>query len=432
MGELQGGVSGNGKMNFQDVERTDLARIAEAVQRFYDRHPYPPPVDNLDRYREAWRDPVRRRAEYHLPWPDKPYRNNQDILVAGCGTSQAARHALCDPASNVVGIDVSSTSIRHTESLKRRYRLSNLELYQLPVERSHELDQRFDKVVCTGVLHHLPDPDAGLRSLCTVLKPDGAIHLMVYATYGRTGIYMLQEYCRRLGIGNSDREVRELADTLTMLPQDHPLVPLLSESPDFKRKDGLSDALLHPNDRAYTVPQLLDFIDRAGLTFGRWVRQAPYLPQCGVLAHTPHSSRLSELTPPEQYAAVELFRGTMIRHSAIVFRSDRPGDSRPVTFGDDGWYRYVPIRLPGTICVDEHLPSGAAAVLINQSHRYSDLVLPIDEEEKRLYEAIDGRRTIVEILEEVTLKNRSRNCEVARSFFEELWLYDQVVFDTSK
>ncbi len=93
------------------------------------------------------------------------------------------------------------------------------------------------------------------------------------------------------------------------LPQDHPLARLLGESADFRSQAGLADALLHPRDRAYTVPELFDFLERAGLVFGRWVRQAPYLPQCGALAAAPHASRLAMLPLPEQYAAVELWRG---------------------------------------------------------------------------------------------------------------------------
>ena len=68
----------------------------------------------------------------------------------------------------------------------------------------------FDLIVCTGVLHHLADPDAGLRALRSVLNPKGAMYLMVYAPYGRTGVYMLQDYCRRLGIGTSEQEISEL------------------------------------------------------------------------------------------------------------------------------------------------------------------------------------------------------------------------------
>ena len=116
------------------------------------------------------------------------------MLVAGCGTSQAVRHAVRWPAGRVVGIDVSETSLRHSEELGRRYALDNLELHQLPIERVGELGRRFDLVVCTGVLHHLAHPDGGLQALSEVLQPDGAMSLMVYARYGRLGVEMMQEY----------------------------------------------------------------------------------------------------------------------------------------------------------------------------------------------------------------------------------------------
>jgi len=416
-------------MNDRETHGAEIANTADAVQAFYDAHPYPPPVKDLDIYRQRWQDEGRRRADYHLHWPDRAYREEMTVLVAGCGTSQAAKHALRQPAARVVGVDVSATSVRHTEALKRKHDLSNLEVYQLPVGRVGELERSFDKIVCTGVLHHLPDPDMGLRALREALEPDGALHLMVYAAYGRAGIYMLQEYCRRLGIGHTEEEIQDLATTLMALPHGHPLARLLGESPDFRRQDALADALLNPQDRAYTVPQIWDFIERCGLAFGRWVRQAPYRPQCGELARTPHSSRLAQLPEAEQYAAVELFRGTMVRHSLIVYRDDRPGASQPIRFDDGCWQNYVPIRLPMTISVQERLPPGAAAVLINQSHTYTDLYLPIDKEEKQLFEAIDGKRTVAGIVRNTWV--REQHWERARTFFERLWWYDQVVFDAS-
>ena len=166
---------------------------------FYDLHPYPPPVDDLDGYRQRWQDEGRRRADFHLHWPDKAYRADLKVLVAGCGTAQAANMPCASPPARWSASTSAQTSVRHTETLKRKYHLTNLEVYQLPVERVGELGRRFDKIVCTGVLHHLPDPDAGLRALREVLEPDGAMHLMVYAAYGRAGVYMLQDYCRRLG-----------------------------------------------------------------------------------------------------------------------------------------------------------------------------------------------------------------------------------------
>lgn len=407
-------------------------RTREAVRAFYDAHPYPPPQEELEGYRRCWQDEGRRRADFHLHWPELPYRADLRVLVAGCGTSQAAKHALRQPESKVVGIDLSAASVRHTEALKRKYNLANLEVRQLPIERVGELGRRFDKIVCTGVLHHLPAPDAGLRALQAVLEPGGALHLMVYAPYGRAGVYLLQDYCRHLGIGHSRQEIRDLAATLTALPRSHPLVRLLAESPDFQSSDGLADALLNPQDRAYSVPQLFDLIEGCGLRFGRWVRQAPYMPGCGLLAGTPHADRLSTLPPREQYAAVELFRGTMLRHSLIVHRDDSPLGGLAHRFDDDGWLGYVPIRLPETIRVEERLPPGAVAVLINRAHVDTDLFLPIDEEQGRWFDAIDGRKTVGAILERAMGGGRQPPERIhARRFFEQLWHHDLVVMDAS-
>jgi len=398
------------------------AKIADDVQRFYERYPYPPPVDNLDRYRRQWCDPDRRRADHHLFSPAKAYREDQSILIAGCGTSQAAKHALRWPRARVIGIDVSATSVRYTLDLKRRYDLDNLEVQQLSIEQVGELGKTFDQIVCTGVLHHLPDPAAGLRALRAVLKPSGGMHLMVYAPYGRTGVYMLQEFCRRLGIEAGDDGIRDLVRALVALPAGHPLANLLREAPDFREEAALADALLHPQDRAYSVPQLLELLGNEGLTFGRWVRQAHYSARCGVMAHIPQARRLVELTPAEEAAAVELFRGTMVRHSLIAYRDDRA--DRPISFTSDVWHRYVPLRMPDAICVRERLPAGAAAVLLNRTHTYRDIVLSVDNQQRQLYDAIDGKRAIAELAGTLPV-------EAARAFFEKLWWHDQIAIDAS-
>ncbi len=410
-----------------------MPAVEQEVRNFYDRYPYPPPIDSLEKYRQLWTDPLRRRSDFHLLWPAKPYREDESILIAGCGTSQAAKHALRWPEAQVTAIDISATSVRCTEDLKRKYNLENLQVYELPVERAGDLNKSFDRIVCTGVLHHLADPDAGLRSLRSVLNPDGAMYLMVYAPYGRTGIYMLQEFCRRIGIHATDQGIRELMAALACLPPGHPLENLLRNAPDFRDHAALADALLHPQDRAYTVPQLFDFIGDAGMTFGRWVRQAPYTPHCGVLANIPQASRLEELSLPEQYAAVELFRGTMIRHSMVVYRNDSAACQQLVDFTGDAFLGYVPIRMPDAICVQERLPAGAAAVLINQTHTYKDLFMPIDSAEKCLFDAIDGTSAIGEIAEQrLPFSRTNSRTDLARGFFERLWQYDQVVFDASQ
>jgi SAM-dependent methyltransferase len=410
-----------------------LLGIPEEVRDFYDHYPYPRPIDSLENYRRLWQDRQRRRADYHLFWPTRSFREDRSILVAGCGTSQAAKHALRWPTAQVTGIDCSATSVRCTRELKEKYNLRNLQLQQLAIECVSDLGMSFDQIVCTGVLHHLADPDEGLRALRHVLKPGGVIYLMVYAPYGRTGIYMLQEFCRRVGMHATDTEIQDLISALSALPSGHPLENVLRQAPDFRHEAAIADALLHPQDRAYSVPQLFEFIEKAGLQFRRWIRQAPYSIHCGVIAKLPQAARMARLSRTEQCAAIELFRGTMARHSVVVCRNDDASDSRQISFTDDAWLDYVPIRMSDTVCVQERLPSGVAAVLINRAHTYQDLFLPMGSMEKALFDAIDGIRNIEDIVDRtLSSSDLLTNLNLARTFFEQLWWHDQVVFDASQ
>ena len=411
----------------QETKTPAPADPADEVRAFYESHPYPAPIGNLDRHRDLYRNPDRRRALSLLLWPTEKPRANREILVAGCGTSQAAIHALREPDARVTAIDISKTSLRYTRDLQRKYRLRNLDLYRLAIEQVGELGQIFDQIVCTGVLHHLPDPDIGLRALRNVLAPNGAMHLMVYAAYGRAGIYMMQEYCRLLGIGATEAELRDLGATIGALSSDHPIAGVARRAKDFRNPDALADALLHPQDRAYTVPQLYAWLERCGLSFGRWFEQAPYLPQCGAITRTPHATRLVLLSPPLQHAAVELLRGTMAKHDFIAYRDDCPRESQPIAFDGDAWRGYVPLRLPWTLCIRDRTPPGYASVLINRAHTYPDLALPIDMAEERILAAIDGSRSVDEILRDAGAAGN----EQARRFIEQLWEYDQIVFDAT-
>jgi hypothetical protein len=115
----------------------------------------------------------------------------------------------------------------------------------------------------------------------------------------------------------------------------------------------------------------------------------------------------------------------MVRHSAVAYRKDRPTQGASVDFDGESWLGYTPIRLPDTLAVRDRLPKGAVAVLINRNHTFTDLYLPIDARQERLLASVDGERTI----EEICRERGDRN--LARDFFQQLWRWDQVVFNTS-
>ena len=395
------------------------AHDGDEVADFYERHPYPPPIDDLDDDVAAWSDGARRRVEHARLWPALPFRDDHSILVAGCGTSQAARYAVRYPSAHVVGIDVSARSVDSTRRLIEHHALSNVELHQLAIEDVGSLGRSFDYIVSTGVLHHLADPAAGLQALRSVLTPTGAIRLMVYATYGRFGVHLMRDYCRQLGVAPTPGEIADLISTLRELPSGHPISHVLRETPDFQHDGALADAILNPRDRSYTVPELLALLDGAGMRFGRWVHQAPYRPQCGALTEAPHGKRIAAMAEPDQFAALELFRGTMRRHNVVAYRNDSPLPADPVRWDGDAWASYVPLRPATVVTVEERLPPKVAAVLINQAHVDRDLVFFLSPEARRVYEQIDGATPIGAI------------DGATPDLFQRLWWHDLVMIDTS-
>jgi hypothetical protein len=88
----------------QETNTSTPTDRAEAVSAFYERHPYPAPLRDLDRHCELYRNPDRRRTWSLLLWPTEKQRTNREILVAGCGTSQAAIYALREPDARVTAI----------------------------------------------------------------------------------------------------------------------------------------------------------------------------------------------------------------------------------------------------------------------------------------------------------------------------------------
>lgn len=388
----------------------------DSVSRFYNAHPYPPPVADLEAYRQGWSDGQRQRIDHFRRWPTLGFRDDHSILVAGCGTSQAAKYAVRYPGAQVVGVDVSAASIQATRDLAAQHQLKNLDVHQLAIEDVGSLGRSFDQVVCTGVLHHLDDPAVGLAALRAVLVPSGAIDLMLYARYGRTGVAMIQEYCRMLGVRPEPHDISELVASLRELPIGHPISHLLRNTRDFVDDDALADALLNPRERAYSVPELFDLLEAGGLQFGRWVRQAPYRPQCGVVSELAHGRMISSLPETEQFAALELFRGTMVRHSLIAYCADH--ELSPSLFAGGRSQTFIPHRVVTAAVIEDKVPAGVAAVLLNRAHTDSDLLFFASAEERELFESIDGHRTIAEIGGDA-------------NFFERLWWHDLIVIDAS-
>ena len=111
-----------------DDPRTDV------VNRQYEKWLYPEPVQDIEAWLNTQYEVCDPRHAHRILWPDREYQPDMDILIAGCGTNQAAVLAYTNPAAKVVGVDISRASLNHQQYLKDKHDLHNLDLRLLPIE----------------------------------------------------------------------------------------------------------------------------------------------------------------------------------------------------------------------------------------------------------------------------------------------------------
>ncbi len=155
---------GNGIPRFADLERDERQR--GTAENFGAQWLV---FDHVEEHHEKqfldWIAPVT---------PD--FVRGKSVLEGGCGKGRHTRLIGEWGARNVIGVDLSEAveaAYRNTKDLPNVH-IIQADIYRLP------LKQDFDYAFSVGVLHHLPDPQAGFSSLVNRLKPGGAISAWVY------------------------------------------------------------------------------------------------------------------------------------------------------------------------------------------------------------------------------------------------------------
>src|SRR6201985_2296464 len=164
-----------------------VSQPLDEVRAQYEALPYPPRAPREEAVRLITGTPSHLLEVNHYLFAgrlnfNRPFR----ALVAGGGTGDACimlAQQLADrrcPAE-VVYLDLSSASRQVCEARAKARGLRNVQfltgsLLDLPTMNIGQ----FDYIDCTGVLHHLTDPTAGMQALSSVLLPEGGVGVMLY------------------------------------------------------------------------------------------------------------------------------------------------------------------------------------------------------------------------------------------------------------
>ncbi len=266
--------------------------VPDAVREQYESLPYPPrnPAAELKELKTTFAGQLKLASTILWGGASRP-KPGFRALDAGCGTGDSAiflAEQLRSAGGSVVGFDLSAASLAIAQERAERRGLENVTFIRGRIEDLPSLGlDPFDFIVSFGVLHHLPEPEDGLRALTRVLGPGGGLALMVYGEYGRTAIYHLQRLFKI--IAPPEMPTAERLDvvkrTLNGLSSEHwATLGANSFQGEIRAHGdaGLFDLFLHSQDRAYTVPQVREWLAGAGLRLLRFDMPILYDPEANL------------------------------------------------------------------------------------------------------------------------------------------------------
>jgi 2-polyprenyl-3-methyl-5-hydroxy-6-metoxy-1,4-benzoquinol methylase len=244
-----------------NIQRLTLVdSIDEVNKKFYEEYPYPWAPLKF----ESVLDPdfeVVMLNQTLGDWQHKMIPPNAQIWIAGCGTNQAVYTALKFPQATVLGSDLSTVSLDRSASIAKELGIVNLSHQAESIHQTH-YKERFDYIICTGVIHHTANPLDTLRTLSTALKPEGVLELMVYNRFHRIETTALQKAVQILSEAKAPHSFASELDIAKMILKQaslkHPLAIYLENDEDALDDSLLADLFIQPVEHSYTVESLAE------------------------------------------------------------------------------------------------------------------------------------------------------------------------------
>ena len=345
-------------------------------------------------------------------------RDGARCLVAGGGTGDAAiflAEQLRDTNSEVVYVDLSQASMDIARKRAEVRGLNNISWHQRSLLELPNMDiGTFDYINCCGVLHHLVDPQKGLNALSSVLKEDGGMGIMVYAQYGRTAIYQMQELMRRLN--NDEKDLQKCVDNTHLVLTELP--PSNWYKRDEKNWQGdlddlgdieVYDLFLHSQDRAYTVPQVYEWLKSCNLnltSFTGFTGQKPkYNPDIYIndekLLDLVHKTSLKQ-----QQSIAELIHGGIKTHT---FYASRQTNTIANHMDKDAIPFYSFKFAPAEALFNDLSQNPNKPIELRFGKDAKNLVLEQSQYTRFILRYIDGNRSLGEIIKSIQSDFSSNN-----------------------
>ena len=249
-----------------------LDSVSLAVQQMYEENPYP-------RYQHADHTHPRfaqRTTEFialETTVSNPPFTNeltspdySPKILIAGCGTGNQIINASRYANAYITAIDISQNSLAYAARKLQEYSMHNVRLQQLDILDANQLQDVYDVIECSGVLHHMQNPAKGLAALKSKLKPGGYIKIGLYSKLARQRVSAARGLIKSLGVQSTPAGIRDFRKQI--FNDVHPELKSISVLVnDFYSLSECRDLCFHVQEHQFTSESLQNLLEKEGLVF---------------------------------------------------------------------------------------------------------------------------------------------------------------------
>ncbi len=239
--------------------------VSKKVKDQYEENPYP-------RWRFANKSIVA-NFMLHLNSDIKPnnieFNNNflnPHVLIAGCGTGQQLINAIGYQNSNIIGVDLSLSSLAYAKRKMEEIGVKNVELIQGDILHLKKLNKKFDVIECGGVLHHMNKPLEGLKVLLDLLEPHGFLKLGLYSEISRKHIVKIRKFIGNRNFNNTENDIRNCREAILNQKDDNSLYKIIHNH-DFYSTSGTRDLIFHVQEHRFTIPEITEILKNFNLEF---------------------------------------------------------------------------------------------------------------------------------------------------------------------
>ena len=191
---------------------------------------------------------------------------NPNVLIAGCGTGQHLVHVIGYQNSNIVGVDLSLTSLAYAKRKIEETGYKNVEFLQGDILDLKNLNRKFDVIECGGVLHHMKEPLEGLKVLLELLEPHGFLKLGLYSEISRKHIVRVREFIKKKKFNNTIKDIRNCREAIIKQNDDQLLHKVIHNN-DFYSTSGTRDLIFHVQEHQFTIPEISKILNDLDLEF---------------------------------------------------------------------------------------------------------------------------------------------------------------------